>query len=263
MVDRNDTLIREVDEELRRERFEKLWKQYSPQILLAAGVFVALVGGYKFWEFGRIKAAQSAGASYVEARELLAQNKPDDAAKVLDKLAKTGSTGFSALARLQLASSAAKAGKSAEALAAFETLAKDESADPFLRDFAKLQAAGLRLGEADWTEMQNRLNALAAEKSVWRAGAREMLGLAAMKAGKLDEARTTFQTLLGDRNTPPGIAERVRIAMSRIVESELAKPAAAGPAATDAGKPDSGKADSGKTGAAKPEAAKDAGAARK
>lgn len=253
MVDRNDTLLREVDEELRRERFEKLWKQYSPQILLAAGVFVALVGGYKFWEFGRIKAAQSAGASYVEARELLAQNKPEDAAKVLDKLAKSGSTGFSALAQLKLASTSLKAGKSAEALAAFEALAKDESADQFLRDFAKLQAAGLRLGEADWTEMQNRLNALAAEKSVWRASAREMLGLAAMKAGKLDEARTTFQTLLGERNTPPGIAERVRIAMSRIVESELSKPATAAPAAADAGK----------AGAAKPDAAKDAGAAKK
>ncbi len=252
MVDRNDTLIREVDEELRRERFEKLWKQYSPQILLAAGFVVALVGGYKFWEFGRIKAAQSAGASYVEARELLAQNKPDDAAKVLDKLAKSGSTGFSALARLQLASGAMKAGKQAEALAAFEALAKDDSADTFLRDFAKLQAAGLRLGEADWTEMQNRLNALAAEKSVWRASARELLGLAALKAGKLDEARSTFQTLLGERNTPPGIAERVRIAMSRIVESELAKETPGAPAATDA-----------KAGAAKPDAAKDAGAAKK
>ena len=68
--------------------------------------------------------------------------------------------------------------------------------DPLLADYARLQAATLRLDSANWTEMQNRLNDLAAEGNAWRFSARELLGLAAQKAGKTQEARTQFQLLL-------------------------------------------------------------------
>ena len=230
MTDRNDTLLREVDEELRRERFEKLWKQYSNQILLAAAAVVAMVGGYKLWESRRIAAAEAAGAAIVDARLKLADNKLDDGLKALESLTKTAPAGFGALARLQTAAADLKAGKPADALAAFEALGKDGAADPLLRDYAKIQAAALRLQDADWTEMQNRLNPLAVEKAAWRANARELLGLAAMKAGKTDEARSVFQQLLGDRHTPPGVAERVQMAMARIVAEDLAKAPAAAPA---------------------------------
>ena len=48
-----------------------------------------------------------------------------------------------------------------------------------------------------------------------------MLGLAAVKAGKTDEARQQFQRLLSDRDTPPSIAERARIMMAMLTEAEL------------------------------------------
>ena len=46
MVDKNDTLLREVDEELRRERMEKLWEKYGIEavptvIAFAKGEIVA------------------------------------------------------------------------------------------------------------------------------------------------------------------------------------------------------------------------------
>ena len=53
-----------------------------------------------------------------------------------------GAGGYRALAQLQLAGSQNKQGKKAEALATYEALANDGSADPMLRDFARLQAAG-------------------------------------------------------------------------------------------------------------------------
>ena len=53
-----------------------------------------------------------------------------------------------------------KQGKKAEAVATYEALANDGSADAMLRDFARLQAAGLRIGEADFTEMENWLTPL-------------------------------------------------------------------------------------------------------
>ena len=74
-----------------------------------------------------------------------------------------------------------------------------------LREFARLQAAGLRVGEADFTEIENRLTPLMADESPWRYSARELLGLAAFKAGKTTEARTILTPLFVDQATPQSI----------------------------------------------------------
>ena len=95
-----------------------------------------------------------------------------------------------------------------------------------LREFARLQAAGLRVGEADFTEMENRLTPLMAEESPWRYSARELLGLAAFKAGKTTEARTILTPLFVDQATPQSITERAQIVMAEIAAGEIAKKAA-------------------------------------
>jgi hypothetical protein len=92
--------------------------------------------------------------------------------------------------------------------------------------------------------MQNRLTPLAADGNAWRFSARELLGLAAQKAGKLDEARTEFQRLLNDRGTPPSIAERARIMLAMLTEAELAAgPAKAAPTGQDKGPADKAATD--------------------
>jgi hypothetical protein len=54
--------------------------------------------------------------------------------------------------------------------------------------------------------------------------------LAAVKAGKTEDARQQFQRLLSDRDTPPSIAERARIMMAMLTEAELSTPAPPGAA---------------------------------
>jgi hypothetical protein len=137
------------------------------------------------------------------------------------------------LARLRLAAAQRQAGKTAEAAAAYEAVAKESGIDPLLGDYAQLQAAVLSVDSASWTDMQNRLYGLAADGNAWRFSARELLGLAAQKAGKLDEARSEYQRLLNDRGTPPSIAERARIMLAMLTEAELAGV----PAAAQAGQP--------------------------
>jgi hypothetical protein len=97
-----------------------------------------------------------------------------------------------------------------------------------LRSYAALQAAALRLGEADYAEMQNRLNPLMGDESPWRYSARELMGLAAFKAGKSDEARTLLTPLLVDQKTPQSINERIQIVLAEIATAEIAKKAGSG-----------------------------------
>lgn len=230
MVDHRDSLAREVDEELRREQLLKLWERYGTYIVAAAVLIIAGIGGFKYYEHRRLQAAEAAGARLAQASRELAQDKKAEASKTLDAIAATSPAGYAALARLRLAAADREAGKTAEAAAAYEAIAKS-GIDSLLADYAQLQAAMLRLDGASWTDMQNRLNNIAVDNNPWRFSARELLGLAAQKAGKNEEARTEFQRLLGDRNTPPSIAERARIVMAMLTEAELAKAAPPGAAA--------------------------------
>ena len=235
MAQQDDGLLREVEEELRRERLEKIWKDYGTYVLGAAAVIVLGVLGFKYWESHRLAAAQESGARYEDALILLNDKKDGSAEKEFEKIAVDGAGGYRSLAQLQLAGALAKQGKKAEALATYETLADNAGADQMLREFAKLQAAGLRLGEADFTEMENRLTPLMTDNSPWRYSARELLGLAAYKAGKTTDARTLLTPLFIDQATPQSISERAQIVMAEIAAGEIAKKAdAPAPAAVPA-----------------------------
>jgi hypothetical protein len=246
MVDRNDPLLREVDEELRRERFEKLWEQYGMYMLAAAAILVAMVGGYKLWETRQHSLATAGGAQYEAALKLIEANKNDEAQKALNEIIAGGQKGYTPLSQLQLAGLHLSAGRPKEALAVFEALATSSTADTDMKTFAGLQAASLRLGEADFTEMQNRLNALVEGTSAWRIPARELLGTAAYKAGKLEEARKLLQPLLADPQSPRGTLQRVQLVLGAIAAAEVQKvapaaaPSPAAPAASAPAAPDSG-----------------------
>jgi hypothetical protein len=223
MAHQDDGFLREVEEEIRRERLEKIWRQYGTYILIGGALIVFGVLGYKYWENSRLVAAQTMGAQYEGALYLMSEGKEGSATKEFETLAQDGTGGYATLARLQLAGALLKEGKKAEALAAYEVLANDSTADPMLKSFGALQAAGLRLGEADFTEMQNRLNPLMGDDSPWRFSARELMGLAAFKAGKSEEARTLLTPLLVDQNTPDSINQRAQVILAEIATADLVR----------------------------------------
>ncbi len=61
MVDNNDSLFREINEELRREQFAKLWERYGTYIIGLVVLVIVAVAGAKIWESQRLAAANAAG----------------------------------------------------------------------------------------------------------------------------------------------------------------------------------------------------------
>jgi hypothetical protein len=231
MVDKNDSLSREIDEELRREKLEKLWEQYGTYVLGAAAALVLAVGGYQLYDQRKKSFAAENGARYDAAVTLLEQSKTDEAQKALSEVLASGHAGYASLAQLQLAGIHLKANRPQDALAVFEALATSPSADADIKTFALLQAAALRLGQADFTELQNRLKPVAEGSTAWRFQARELLGTAAFKAGKFDDARAQLTPLLADPETPRAALDRIQLILAAMASADAGK-AAAGPAAT-------------------------------
>ncbi|MBL8566209.1 MAG: tetratricopeptide repeat protein [Hyphomicrobiaceae bacterium] len=231
MANNEDTLFREVEEELRRERMQDLWNRYGTYFLVAAVALVVGVWGARFYQERKAATAAAAGAEFEKAIALVEKSKTAEAIAAFSEIAKSGPAGYAALARLQLASTYAKSGDKAKAMEALEALAASSSADPTLKSLASLQLATMKVGDGAFTEVENRLNDLAADTSPWKASARELIAVAALKAGKVDTARAALEQVLADPAAPAGVRNRVQVLLSGIVAKDMAAAPPAAPAA--------------------------------
>ena len=203
-------IFQEVDEEVRRERLEKLWKQYGHYIVAALILVLACVGawrGYVYWE--ERKAAE-AGAAYEAASTLADGGKHTEAQAAFAKLASDGTAGYRTLARFreaaQLGLSDAKA-----AVAAYDALASDASLGQSLQDLAAVRAGLLLVDTAPYQELRTRIEPLAAPDRPFRHSARELLAFGAWRAGDNAAARKWIDTVIADPETPSTIRSRVDV----------------------------------------------------
>lgn len=227
MANEGDALIRELEEEVRREKLAKLWQKYGTHILAVVALIVAGIGGGQWWVAQQRQAAEQAGGRFLKATQLATDGKADEAAKALEEIAKGSARSYAVLAELRLAGEAAQAGRKDDALKLLEKIAAGDTVDPMLKDYAALQAATLKLGTPGWTAAANRINDLTRSSSPWRFSARELKGLAAFEAGDLDAAREAFEPLLTDPAAPATIRARAEMVMGLVTGRQLsAAPAA-------------------------------------
>lgn len=253
MADQTDVFVREVQDEMRREKLARLWDKFGIFFIGLAALLIIGVASYQYAQYSSRVAREAASVQFEAATKLAAEGKAQEARQAFEAMMKTAPAGYGTLARLRDAAALSTENKNTEAVAVYDAVVKDTGADALLRDFAAIQAALLRLDAADWTEMQNRLKDLINDGNAWRAPARELLGIAAMKAGDQDAARKAFEQVLGDSSAPPAIAERARIMMTILTEAALSKAAAskegdkpsAAPAAKEAASPSATTAPSG------------------
>ncbi len=203
-------IIREVDEELRRERMMKLWDRFGGYAVAVALLLVASVGAWRGWEWYEAKGSLQASSRFEEAVRLSQEGKRFDAEKSFNDLARDGSSGYRMLARFRAAAEAGKSDRAGGARA-YDALAADTSLTPLLRDLAKVHAALLLVDTAPVSEIAARMEPLNTPTGAYRHSAREILGLAHYRAGDHAAAWKFFTLIQTDTDTPPGIRERAQI----------------------------------------------------
>ena len=203
-------LFREIDEELRQDRYERLWQSYGKYAIGIGMALVVSVIGWKAWDHHTVSERQAQSQQFSNAGRLLQEGKKTEAAALFANLAERSSGGYRALSRFHQAALRADSGDKDGAISLYEALAQDTGLDRTLREAANIFVVMLLLDDAksDGMAMQTRLEPLMKADGPWRHAARELSGLLALRSGDGNAARGHFRKIADDLNAPQGMRAR-------------------------------------------------------
>ena len=202
-----DSLLREIDEDLRQEKYAKLWKQHGGHVIAAAVLLVVGVAGYQGWRHYDINNREALGERFAGAMKMARDDSPAEASKAFSRLARDGG-GYSVLARFQEAALLAGSKDRAAAASVYRELADDNGVDAVYRDLAVVLGVLQESEVGDIGSLTLRLAPLTADSNPWRHSAREISAVLALRSGDRDKAVEIFGGLAKDASAPEGIRAR-------------------------------------------------------
>lgn len=218
-----ESIFREVDEELRNERMKNIWRRYGPYIVGAAVAVVALVGANEGWQYWTSSnAARSSDQLYV-ALQLSEDGDIVGAQEALNVSIADGTGDYPTLARLKQAALLAQDGKLDEAVAAYDAIAA-VAEESRVRELSLILAAYVLVDKSDVAGIQARVGGLIGGGNEFGNIAREALGLAQYKSGELEAARVTFQAILDDPSGPNDQLGRIEVYLSQLISEGVSAP---------------------------------------
>ncbi|RVQ40929.1 hypothetical protein CN068_09290 [Sinorhizobium meliloti] len=219
MVNQDDSFIREVNDELRSDQMKAVWTRFGGIIIgIAVLIVLGTVGkvGYDYWQ--EASSSQS-GDTFLAALNLARENKSDEALAALTELEKDGYGSYPVLAQLRVATLQAQKGETDSAVAAFSGISRDTRIPAALRDAARLRAAYLLIDAGTYEQVSSEVEQLAVPQNAMRHSAREALGLSAYKAGDYAKAKSWFQQIVDDAQSPRGIMNRAQMLLDVIAST--------------------------------------------
>lgn len=204
-------IFQEVEEDLKRERSEELWRKYGKYVIGAAAVIVLGVAGREGWKTYEHSTSIENGTRLANAVELAEAggDKQDAALEALDAIIADGNAGFVALGHFQKAAVYLRSGATPSAIAELEAVAGNADIDQVYRDLAVVQVAMNSANESNAKDLITRLEPIAVPENAWYYSAREMIALLHVAAGEIDAAKPLLTEIADDSEAPSGMRARV------------------------------------------------------
>ncbi|HRE61384.1 MAG TPA: tetratricopeptide repeat protein [Micropepsaceae bacterium] len=224
-------IFREVEEEVRREQYRKLWDRYGFYAVSVAVLVILAVAGftlYRSWQHGE---AEAAADIYERASTDATEGKLESAVSQFTALRADGPAGYAAIAGMRLAAAMADANQPAQTVALYEELIQTIT-DPSLKAAVAIKLAWMVADIEPVDQIKARVAAFTGDDSLWRHAARELLAYQEYRAGRFAEAKAAFEALSADAGSPRGVKDRAD-RMVDVLTTMLDAPDAVVPPAPD------------------------------
>ena len=224
----DETFLREVDENLRRDQMQDFAKRYGAWIVGGVLLFLAAIAGWIYWQDQQRAQAEADTEVLSQVMTDIGTGNAGTAPQRLQGLEDSSSDAVRAAAKLSQAVVALDKSDRAAAIAQYNDIIADDGLPQPYRDLATVRVTALEFDRMQPQAVIARLEPLAKPGSPWFGSAGEMTAMAMLKANRTSEAGRLFAALAADEQVPDTIRSRaVQIAGTLGVDASASLPGAA------------------------------------
>jgi len=204
----NESFLREVDENLRRDQARDFAKKYGGWLIAAVVLFLAAVGGWLYWQQYQQKQAEAQSEELTKIYTQIGAGQTKQAQQGLQGLESSGNSVVRTLALLTEAAVALDANDKATAIAKYNAVANDSHAPQPYRDVALIRSVGMQFDQMKPEDVISKLQPLTKPGEPWFGTAGELTAMAYIKQGNKSAAGKLFAAIAADNNAPPTLRSR-------------------------------------------------------
>lgn len=207
-TDIDETFVREVDENLRRDQLNEFFRKNGAWVIAAVILFLLVSGGMIWWRQHQVQVAQGEVEKLAQVYKDIGGGNVAEAPKQLDELAESHSKAVRASARFARAALALQQNDTKQAIAIYNQIAADKGLPDPYRDAALVRGTTLQFDQLQPQEVISRLQPLAKPGEPWFGSAGEVTAMAMLKQGKRQDAGQLFLAIARDKTVPDAIRGR-------------------------------------------------------
>jgi hypothetical protein len=206
--DITETFVREVDENLRRDRARDFFKTYGNWLIAGVVLFLAISGGLIWWNQHRVAKRGEQVEQLAQVYRDIGSGNVSNAGSQLDALSDSGSKGVRASAKFARAALALQQNDTKQAAGIYKSISEDSGLPQPYRDAALVRQTALEFDQLQPDAIITRLAPLTKPGEPWFGSAGEMTALAMIKQGKTQQAAQLFATIAKDKTVPETLRAR-------------------------------------------------------
>ena len=198
-------ILRQVEEDLRKERYSKFWNEYRFYIILVFIILIVSGVGYQTYTSLDKMKNEEIVEIYLEATndESLKYSK-----EIFEKIQNSDNKYLSGLAELRIANIIVDKGNYDNKTQILEKIIANKSYDPIINDLALYFLLMIKLEDPDENGFMKYLNEEKLEISEFKYLFKELIAIRKLLSGDLSNSQKGFQNLVDNPDTPLTIKNR-------------------------------------------------------
>ena len=195
-------IFNEVDEDIRKERYKKLWSSYGKYLI---GLIISIILIFSINQYlisKNIADNKKLLDTYFTAAEDIEKNQFELADEILNKIYDDKNTTLAAFSALKLSDSYFKNNNKIDAIAVLENIFNNNSLETIYRELALYKYIMINFDVLNISEIESKISIFNNKEGQFNSYFRELLGIKYITIGDKAKASSIFNELSSSDNTP-------------------------------------------------------------
>jgi hypothetical protein len=195
-------IFNEVDEDIRKERYQSLWNKYGKYVISLIILIIVIFSLSQYSKQKNITDNKKLLDIYYSAAEKIEINQYELANKSLVKVYNEKNKTLSALSGFKLAEILIQDNQKEKALLFLEEMYNNKSLEQIYRELALYKYIIINFENIQIKEIENITNSITTNKIILEPYFQEIFGIKLLTLGNIERANSIFTELSVNENTP-------------------------------------------------------------